>query len=45
MSNRTLTKGIIFEWIYDLPTQTLTDELKEDIVEMFEMYAKECEKE
>ena len=44
MSKQTLTKGIILEWIYDLSTQTLTDELKDDIVEMFEMYAKVCEK-
>lgn len=43
MSKQTMTKGAIFDWIYDLPTQTLTDELKVDIVEMFEMYAKMCE--
>ena len=44
MSNQTLTKGIVTDWIYALPLQTLTDELKEDIVDMFLMYAKECEK-
>ena len=44
MSNQTMTKGMILDWIYDLPIQTLTDELKVDIVDMFEMYAKECER-
>ena len=44
MSKRTMTKTIILDWIYDLPTQTLTDELKMDIVDMFESYARECKK-
>ena len=38
-----MSKQTLIDWIYDLPTQTLTDELKDDIVEMFEMYAKVCE--
>ena len=39
-----MNKGNVIEWIYNLPIQTLTDELKEEIIEAFEMYAKECEK-
>jgi hypothetical protein len=29
----TMSKEEVIEWIYNLPTQTLTDELKDDIVD------------
>jgi hypothetical protein len=31
-----MTKYELIEWIYDLPLQTLTDELKEEIVSEIE---------
>ena len=39
-----MNKENVIEWIYNLPMQTLTDELKEEIIEAFEMYAEKCEK-
>ena len=36
MSKEELDKAILIDWIYNLPLQTLTDELKEDIVEKIE---------
>jgi len=31
-----MTEEEVIEWIYNLPLQTLTDELKDDIVEKIE---------
>ena len=31
-----MTMDDLIEWIYNLPVQTLTDELKDDIVEKIE---------
>ena len=31
-----MSKEEVIEWIYNLPLQTLTDELKDDIVEKIE---------
>ena len=38
-----MNRAYVIEWIYDLPIQTLTDELKEDIIELIVNYTKSKE--
>jgi len=38
-----MNRSFVIDWIYDLPLQTLTDELKEDIVEMIINYTQDKE--
>jgi len=33
-----MNRAYVIEWIYNLPIQTLTDELKEDIIELIVNY-------
>lgn len=35
-----MTLAELLEWVYNLPIQTLTDELKDDIAEKIEEYSK-----
>lgn len=36
-----MNRSFVIDWIYDLPTQTLTDELKEDIVTLIIDYTQD----
>ena len=36
LKTKKMSKDEVIEWIYNLPLQTLTDELKDDIVEKIE---------
>ena len=36
-----MNRTYVIDWIYDLPTQTLTDELKEDIIELIIDYTQD----
>tara|TARA_R100001086_G_scaffold249844_2_gene191272 strand:- start:644 stop:769 length:126 start_codon:yes stop_codon:yes gene_type:complete len=36
-----MNRSYVIDWIYDLPTQTLTDELKEDIVTLILDYTQD----
>jgi len=36
-----MNRAYVIEWIYDLPIQTLTDELKEDIVTLIIDYTQD----
>ena len=38
-----MNQAYVIDWVYDLPTQTLTDELKEDIIELIVNYTKSKE--
>ena len=38
-----MSRSIVIDWIYDLPVQTLTDELREDIIEMIEKHTQDKE--
>jgi len=38
-----MNRSFVIDWIYDLPLQTLTDELKEDIIEMIINYTQDKE--
>ena len=38
-----MNRTYVIDWIYELPTQTLTDELKEDIIELILNYTKSKE--
>jgi hypothetical protein len=38
-----MNRSTVIEWIYDLPIQTLTDELKEDIVTLIIDYTQDKE--
>lgn len=38
-----MNRSFVIDWIYDLPIQTLTDELKEDIIELIVNYTKSKE--
>ena len=38
-----MNRIFVIDWIYDLPLQTLTDELKEDIIEMIINYTQDKE--